>query len=68
MKTHAKNQTSRIYRYLKTGRGITPVSALSRFGCMRLAARIADLREAGVKIRSRIASRQGKRFAVYSLA
>jgi hypothetical protein len=66
--TTTKNQTTRILRYLKTGRGITPLSALTRFKCMRLAARIEELRDSGVKISSRMMNRGGKRFACYSLA
>lgn len=63
-----KTQTNRILRYLKTGRGITPMSALTRFRCMRLAARIEELKDAGVRINSRMMNRSGKRFACYSLA
>jgi hypothetical protein len=63
--THNKAQSTRILSYLKRGNSITPVSAMSRFKCMRLAARIADLRD---RITSRIMQRNGKRFAAYSLA
>ena len=66
--THTKAQSTRILRYLKRGNSITPVSALSRFKCMRLAARIGDLRDAGHRISSRVTRRGGKRFASYSLA
>jgi hypothetical protein len=66
--TTTKNQTTRILRYLKTGRGITPLSALTRFRCMRLAARIEELKDAGIRINSRMMNRQGKRFACYSLS
>jgi hypothetical protein len=66
--TTTKNQTTRILRYLKTGRGITPMSALTRFRCMRLAARIEELKDAGIRINSRMMNRSGKRFACYSLA
>jgi len=68
MSTTTKNQTNRILRHLRTGRGITPMSALTRFKCMRLAARIEELRDAGHRISSRIMRRGGKRFASYSLA
>ena len=68
MTTHTKNQTSRILRWPKAGNSISPMSALTRFKCMRLAARIADLRDAGVKISSRIMHRNGKRFACYRMA
>ena len=63
-----KTQTTRILRYLNTGRGITPMSALSRFKCMRLAARIEELKDQGIRINSRMVHRNGRRFACYSLA
>lgn len=62
-----KNQTSRILNFLRSGRGLTAISALTRFGCMRLAARIEELRHDGVKVRSRTLRRNGKRFACYSI-
>jgi hypothetical protein len=68
MSTNTQTQTNRILRYLKTGRGITPLSALTRFRCMRLAARIEELRDAGIRVTSRMMNRGGKRFACYSLA
>ena len=68
MTTHTKNQTSRILRWLKAGNSISPMSALTRFKCMRLAARIEELRDAGVRINSRMMHRNGRRFACYSLA
>ena len=40
-------QTQRILIYLKTGKSLTPLEALNKFGCFRLAARIADLRRDG---------------------
>lgn len=41
-------QNEGILNYLKTHiDGITPQDALDHFGCMRLSARIADLREMG---------------------
>ena len=67
MSTNTRNQTNRILRYLRTGRGLTAISALTRFGCMRLAARIEEMRQEGIKVRSRTLRRNGKRFACYSL-
>lgn len=67
MSTNTRNQTNRILRFLHTGRGITPLSALTRFKCMRLAARIDELRDAGIRVHSRMMNRNGKRFACYSL-
>jgi hypothetical protein len=68
MSTNTKNQTNRILRYLRTGRGITPLSAFTRFKCMRLAARIEELKDAGIRITSRMMHRNGRRFACYRLA
>ena len=63
-----KTQTNRILPYLRTGRGITPMSALTRFKCMRLAARIEELKDQGIRINSRMVHRNGRRLACYSLA
>lgn len=47
--THAQpsaclSQTEGIKRFLQAGRRITPLEALHRFNCLRLGARISDLR------------------------
>jgi hypothetical protein len=47
---------------------ITPADALREFGCMRLAARISDLRAKGHQIYTEIISENGKDFARYHLA
>ena len=47
------SQNKQILRYLQTHRrGLTPIDALQKFGCNRLAARISDLRELGYDIRT----------------
>lgn len=43
-------QCNMIAEYLKSGKSITPMDALRKFGCMRLASRIHDLKERGMKI------------------
>lgn len=40
-------QTDMILAYLREHGSITPIEAMKEFGCMRLAARIADLKAAG---------------------
>ncbi len=47
------SQNSEILNALQHGDKLTPLDALTRFGCMRLSARIYDLREKGhdVKVR-----------------
>jgi len=42
----AMNQTDQILAYLKAGFAITPMDALERVGCFRLAPRILELRMA----------------------
>lgn len=59
-------QCEEILEYLRENGAITPVEAIQEFGCMRLAARIADLKDRGVKIRTTMAkgrNRKGQRVA-----
>ena len=44
------SQSQRILKYLQTGRKLTPIQALNKFGCMRLGARIHDLKKLGYNI------------------
>ena len=65
-------QTNQILDHLKAHRTITPLDALRLYGCMRLGARIWDLRRLGFKIRSEIVTDVNKngepvRFAQYTL-
>lgn len=46
------SQNERILNYLMTGKSLTAIKALTKFHCLRLAARINNLREAGHKIKS----------------
>ena len=50
------------------GKRITPIDALNKFGCFRLAARIADLRKSGHNIWTDSMTKDGKTFASYSLS
>ena len=43
----SKSQNAKILAHIKRGKTITPIQALQWFGCMRLAARIRDLRDDG---------------------
>ena len=44
------SQNKQIADYLNKGKKLTPIDALNKFGCFRLAARIADLRNDGMNI------------------
>lgn len=60
------SQNKRIFNHLKR-RPLTAAQAYKKFGCLRLAARIAELREDGHPIETETVSQGGKRFARYWL-
>jgi hypothetical protein len=60
-------QQNVILAYLQKGNTLTPIDALTMFGCFRLAARIQDLRDSGHDIKTRIVKAEGKRYAEYFL-
>jgi hypothetical protein len=57
--------TKKIKSWLLSGRKITPLQALEKWGCMRLSARILELRNEGLDIRTTPITRNGKTFAQY---
>ena len=61
------SQSKNIRHYLESGYSITPLEALNKFGCMRLAAVIFDLKKEGVKIKTKIIKKNNKSFAEYSI-
>ena len=62
------SQSREILNYLKQGNEINPLLALERFGCMRLAARISDLRAEGFGIETIVKKgHNGKVYASYRL-
>ena len=63
----ALTQNQRILEYLKSGKKLTPLEALNKFGCLRLSARIFNLKEQGNAILTKYVTRKGKTFAEYSL-
>lgn len=63
----AKSQNEQILTYLSKGKGLTPIDALNKFGCFRLAARISDLRSQGHTIWTQSVTKNGKTFASYKL-
>ena len=62
-----ESQNKKILAYLEDGNVITPIEALTLFGCMRLASRIADLKKKGYSITSTIISTGDARYAQYKL-
>ncbi len=61
------SQCDDILAHLKKGRSITALEALGLFGCLRLAARIYDLKEAGHNIKDTFIKVRGKRVKRYAL-
>jgi hypothetical protein len=61
------SQNNQILEYLKSGKKLTPLTALKKFGCFRLSARILDLRQEGHAIITENVTRKGKTFAEYSM-
>jgi hypothetical protein len=60
-------QNDAIKQHLLSGKPITPLDALQKYGCFRLAARIDDLRKAGLNIETLTEKRNGKQYASYVL-
>ena len=62
------SQNKQIADYLNKGKKLTPIDALNKFGCLRLAARIADLRNEGMNIVTRTIKLENKKqIAQYSV-
>jgi len=61
------SQTALIKGWLLNGRSITQLDALNMFGCFRLAARIADIREQGLDVVTDMITVNDKRIAKYYL-
>lgn len=69
----SRSQCAAIRLHLEAGNSLTGMDALNHFGCARLAARIDELRNAGMSIETRwlrLQNRQGRwvRVAEYRLA
>lgn len=60
-------QADRILQALQRGDRLTPMDALDRFGCFRLAARIDDLKKQNHDIRSELVRRGDATVAEYSM-
>lgn len=62
------SQNKQIADYLNKGKKLTPIDALNKFGCFRLAARISDLRNEGMNIvTNTIKLKNKKQIAQYSI-
>ena len=66
--TKPPSQEIRILTWLRAGKSLTPIEALSMFNCFRLSGRINDIRKQGYDIHTKmITTSSGKRIAKYTL-
>jgi hypothetical protein len=56
-----------IQKDLMSGKSITPLQALNKYGCFRLAAAIHKLRKEGMAIETEYVTQNGKTFVKYFL-
>ncbi len=61
------SQSAQILSYMKKGKAISPLTALQKFGCLRLAARIYDLRNSGYQIEAERVGEGATAWAEYRL-
>ena len=62
-----KTQKEQIKKYLLSRKTITPIQALNKFGCFRLAAVIYKLKNEGLKIVTEMEYNKNKQFARYRI-
>lgn len=68
MSTNSQTHCELIRNHLIAGKKITPIEALNFYQCMRLGARIYDLRKDGLNVQSEPKTlKNGKRVAQYFL-
>ena len=61
------SQCERILTHLQSGKTINQLQALNLYNCLRLSARIYDLKQAGFDIDSRLVHENGAQYAEYSM-
>jgi hypothetical protein len=62
-----KTQQEQIQKHLESGKKITAVIAYEKFGCLRLASRIFNLKKAGLPIITEMVTKNGSTFASYQI-
>lgn len=64
-----RTQLEAIRKHLKSGKSLTPLEALRKFGSLRLGARVWELKRAGMVIEKRMVEVSGgKKVARYRVA
>jgi hypothetical protein len=62
---NVNSQREAIAKHLRSGRAITALDALRKFGCLRLSGRIYDLKQEGMEIEKIMVKRGEKTVASY---
>lgn len=68
MAKQTATQNALILHHLQSGSTLTGLQALKRFKCLRLSARILDLKQDGHPIEARFVTIRGKRVSEYFIA
>ena len=61
------SQEKQILKDLEKGKRITSLDAFKKYGCLRLAARILSIKNAGYNVDKSMVKKNGKTFASYYL-
>lgn len=61
------SQIKKIRHYLESGGRLTPIDALNKFNCFRLAAVVFNLREDGLPVKTKTIKDGQKSYAEYYL-
>ena len=62
-----KTQQEQIQKHLESVKKITAVIAYEKFGCLRLASRMFNLKKAGLPIITEMVTKNGSTFASYQI-
>ncbi len=62
-----KTQQEQIQKHLESGKKLTAAQAYEKFGCLRLASRIFNLKKAGLSIITEMVTKNGSTFASYQI-
>lgn len=63
--SNKKTQYKKILDHLLSGKTINPLQALNKYKCMRLAARINEMRDDGINIESQMVYTQSSKYKEY---
>lgn len=61
------SQSKQVKHYLESGGKLTPIEALDKFGCFRLAAIVYNLKEEGLEVKTKMIKNGQKTYAEYYL-